>query len=84
MVFQLTCKDFLDVALDALWKEMDFLMPLVGLLPTLQLKNEEYVCANVHVFPYNLIFFFFRSLVEMCPRRIGIDCNITLEESSFS
>ena len=46
----LTYKDFLDVALDALWKEMDSLMPLLNLLPTLHLKNEEYVCVNVHVF----------------------------------
>lgn len=48
----LTCKYFLDVALDALWEEMDSLVPLLKLLPALQVedkgRDEAYVCANVH------------------------------------
>ena len=51
----LTCKDFLDVALDALWKELDSLVPLLKLLPGLQIEDMEYVCANVQVFIYDLI-----------------------------
>jgi hypothetical protein len=51
----LTCKDFLDVALDALWEELDSMVPLLKLLPALQLENKAYVRADVHVFLYNLI-----------------------------
>lgn len=51
----LACKDFLEVALDALWEELDSFMPLLKLLPALQLENKTYVCANVHVFLYGLI-----------------------------
>jgi hypothetical protein len=49
----LTCKDFLDIALNALWEELDSLVPVLKLLPTLQFENDAYVCANhdVHVFP---------------------------------
>ena len=39
----LTCKDFLDVALDALWEEMCSWEPLLRLLPTLQLEDDSYV-----------------------------------------
>ena len=46
----LTCKDFLEVALNALWEELDSLVPLLELLPTLQLENKAYVCVNVHAF----------------------------------
>ena len=46
----LTCKDFLDVALDALWEKMYFWGPLLELLPALQVEDGAYVCANVHVF----------------------------------
>ena len=42
----LTCKDFLDVALDALWKELDSLVPLLKLLPALQIEDGAYVCAT--------------------------------------
>ena len=46
----LTCKDFLDVALDALWKELNSLVPLLKLLPALQIEDGAYVCSNnVHV-----------------------------------
>jgi hypothetical protein len=45
----LTCKDFLDVALDALWEELDSLVPLLKLLPSLKVEDDTYVCANVHV-----------------------------------
>ena len=48
----LTCKDFLDVALDVLWEELDSLVPLLKLLPALQVENKAYVCANVHAFQY--------------------------------
>ena len=52
----LSCKDFLDVALDTLWERMDTLVPLLRLLPALQLEDEAYyVCPNVHVFLYDLI-----------------------------
>lgn len=43
----LTCKDFLEVALDALWEELGSLVPLLKLLPALQLENKEYVCAKM-------------------------------------
>ena len=46
----LTCKDFLDLALDALWEELNSFVPLLKLLPALQVKDEPYVCASVHVF----------------------------------
>ena len=51
----LTCKDFLDAALDALWEELHSLVPLLKLLPALQLEDGAYVCANVHVSIYDLI-----------------------------
>ena len=53
----LTCKDFLEVALDALWEYMESfkLLQLLKLLPALQFKGDSYVCANVHVFRYDLI-----------------------------
>ena len=53
----LTCKDFLDVALDALWERMYSLVPLLKLLPALQIEDDAYVCANVHVFLYDLTLF---------------------------
>ena len=50
--------DFLDVALDTLWEELDFLVPLLKLLPILQVEDDSYVCTtwNIYVFPYNIIF----------------------------
>ena len=51
----LACKDFLDVALDTLWEELDSLLHLLRLLPVLQFENRTYVCANVHFFLYDLI-----------------------------
>jgi hypothetical protein len=50
----LTCKYFLDVALDALWEELDSLVPLLKLLPGLQVEDDAYVCADVHVFHMTL------------------------------
>jgi hypothetical protein len=50
----LTCKDFLDEALDKLWEEMDSLVPVLKLLPALQFENDTYVCAYVLVFLYDL------------------------------
>ena len=41
----LTCKDFLDEALNALWEELDSLVPLLKMLPALQVEDEVYVCA---------------------------------------
>jgi hypothetical protein len=41
----LTCKDFLDEALDALWEELNSLLPLLKLLPALQFENDAYVGA---------------------------------------
>ena len=46
----LTCKDFLNVALDKLWEKMASLLPFLRLLPALQFENDAFVCANVHVF----------------------------------
>ena len=51
----LTCKDFLDVALDELWKRMDSFLPVLKLLPALQFEDDSFVCANVHDFRYDLI-----------------------------
>ena len=87
----LTCKDFLDLALDALWEVMGSLVPLLKLLPALQLEldpeseDDAYVRANknFHVFLYDF-YLVYRSLVGMCLRQIGIDCNITLEKSRFT
>ena len=85
----LTCRDFLDVGLDALWEELDSLMPLLRLLPAVRscYLNLAYynVCVNLHwhVILCDLILFL-RSLAEMCLRRIGIEFNITLEKSSLS
>lgn len=45
----LTCKDFLDVALDVLWEELYTMTPLLKLLPAFQLEDDEYVCANLNV-----------------------------------
>jgi hypothetical protein len=53
----LTCKDFLDVALDALWEELYSLVPLLKLLPALQVEDGAYVRANVYVFLYDNLFF---------------------------
>ena len=44
----LTCKDFLDEALNVLWEEMDSLLPLLKMLPALQVKDGAYVCALVN------------------------------------
>ena len=78
----LTCKDFLDLALDVLWEVMFSLVPLLKLLPALQVEDDAYVCAKCpwfSIWPYIV----FRSLVGMFLRKIEIDCNITLEESSL-
>ena len=53
----LTCKYFLYAALDALWEELDSLVPLLKLLPALQLERNTYVCAYVHVFYMTLFCF---------------------------
>ena len=53
----LTCKDFLDVALDALWEELDSLVPLLKLLPALRVEDKAYVCANVHIFSFKTLFY---------------------------
>ena len=52
----LTCKDLLDVALDALWEELNSLIPLLKLLPALQIEDGVYVCENIHALIYTLIF----------------------------
>ena len=58
----LTCRDFLDVALDALWEDMDSFLPLLKLLPALKFEKKdyrsEYVCANVHVFRFDMTLIF--------------------------
>jgi hypothetical protein len=51
----LACKDFLHVALDALWEELNSVVPLLQVLPALQLEDDAYVCTNVHDFLYDLI-----------------------------
>jgi hypothetical protein len=53
----LTCKDFLDVALDALWEDLHSLVPLLKLLPALRVEDGAYVCANVHIFLCDLILY---------------------------
>jgi hypothetical protein len=49
----LTCKDFLDLGLNALWEKLYSLVPLLKLLPALQIEDDTgiYVRAtsNVHV-----------------------------------
>ena len=50
----LTCKDFLEEALDKIWEEMDSMVPLLKVLPALQVEDNEYVCVNVDVFRYDL------------------------------
>lgn len=82
----LTCKDFLDAALDALWEKLDSLVPLLKLLPALRVENQAYVCPNaLHFFLCNMtLILSFRSSVGLCLRRIGIDWNIIREESRFS
>jgi hypothetical protein len=50
----LTCKNFLDEALDALWENLDSMVPLLKLLPALRFEDDAYVCVNVHVFLYDL------------------------------
>ena len=51
----LTCKDILEVALDALWENLYSLVPLLKILPSLQVVGDVYVCANFHVFIYVFI-----------------------------
>ena len=51
----LTCKDFLEVALDAIWENLDSMVPLLKLLPGLQLEGNSYVCAIFPVFPHDII-----------------------------
>ena len=82
----LTCKDFLEVRLDALWEELVSLVPLLKLLPALQIEDGAFVChdANVHVFINDLIRLAFRYSMGMYLRRIGIGYNITLKKSSLS
>lgn len=42
----LTCKVFLDPALDRLWRAIDTLLPLLKLLPSFQLVGGVYVKFN--------------------------------------
>jgi hypothetical protein len=42
----LTCKDILEVALDAYWENLYTLVPLLKVLPGLQVEDDVYVCAN--------------------------------------
>ena len=46
----LASKDFLEVALDALWEELESLVPLLKLLPALQLDPKGYVRVYVCFF----------------------------------
>ena len=52
----------MDVALDALWEDMDSFLPLLKLLPALKFEKKdyrsEYVCANVHVFRFDMTLIF--------------------------
>ena len=66
----LTCKAFLEVALDALWEELDSLLPLLKLLPALQVEDNTYVCANGLVFLYDFILHL-GSLWECVSKRLG-------------
>ena len=54
----LTCKDFLEVALDAIWENLDSMVPLLKLLPGLQLEGNAYVCVIFPVFPNDLMTLF--------------------------
>ena len=51
----LTCKDFLEEALDGIWKEIYTWEPLLKLFPALQIEDEVYVCTNVHLSCYELM-----------------------------
>ncbi|KAF8801972.1 hypothetical protein BYT27DRAFT_7261408 [Phlegmacium glaucopus] len=42
----LTCKHFLDAALDALWENLDSLIPLLRLLPALCVEDNAYVLSG--------------------------------------
>ena len=42
----LTCKDFLDEALDTLWEELHSLLDLLKVLPALRFEDDAYVSAN--------------------------------------
>jgi hypothetical protein len=55
----LACKDFLEVALDALWEELGSLVPLLKLLPALQVENGFYVCAKMCRFFYPTLFYLY-------------------------
>ena len=46
----LTCKGFVDLALDVLWEALNSLVPLLKLLPALQVVDGGFVCvcANIH------------------------------------
>ena len=44
----LSCKDFLDEALDALWEELNSLVLVLKVLPASQFEDGEFVRANVH------------------------------------
>ena len=52
----LTCKDFQDEALDALWEELDSLVPLLKVLPALQMEDDTYVCAIFMLFYMTLFY----------------------------
>jgi hypothetical protein len=49
----LTCKTFLEPALDVLWRSMNSLIPLLKLLPSFQLVLDTYV-TNVLLLRYEL------------------------------
>ena len=66
----LTCKAFREVALDALWEELDSLLPLLKLLPALRVEDNTYVCTKVHAFLYDFILPL-GSLWECVSRRLG-------------
>lgn len=50
----LTCKKFLDPALDSLWFYIDSMLPLLRLFPSLKLINRKYVSRNVSYHHYTL------------------------------
>ncbi|RDB17293.1 hypothetical protein Hypma_001931 [Hypsizygus marmoreus] len=74
----LTCKAFLEPALNVLWRSASSLVPLLNLLPTFQLVQDTYVIRGVTREPdWNRYFYYARRVREFYyPGELGEDKKI--------
>jgi hypothetical protein len=62
----LTCKAFLEPALDRLWRSLESLFPLLKILPSFTLSDETYVSVFFWLFASNYTFSSSQGLERKC------------------